>query len=352
MLDWAPKRLHTGTPNDSRYIRFGVFQLDLRARELRRSGIKVRVPEQSIQVLAMLLEHPGDFVRRAEVLEKLWPNGTIVEFDHSINAAVERLRQALEDSVENFPRYIETLPRLGYRFIGPVERTPEPPEDQLPPDSHEAIPDEREGDIVSHYRIKRKRSAAGEWASYTKPKTLVLAESSRLNFYPMYSLTTKFHWIALNGRAAPFRRMNHPNICTLHDIGQTDGHPFLAMEFLEGQTLLQLIAAGPLTSDKILGIGIQIADGLEAAHAKGIVHRDINPSNIFVTAQGPAKIMDFGLAKLTAAQAGLLRKNPEIEYPKHSGLADWNGGLYVARTGAGRGNRCEIGRLFLWSGAL
>jgi eukaryotic-like serine/threonine-protein kinase len=85
------------------------------------------------------------------------------------------------------------------------------------------------------------------------------------------------------------------------------------MEFLEGQTLLQLLAAGPLTCEKILGIGIQIADGLEAAHAKGIVHRDINPSNIFVTAQGPAKIMDFGLAKLTSAQASLLRRNSEID---------------------------------------
>ena len=140
-----------GAPNQTpRYLRFGVYQLDLRARELRRNGVKVRVPDQSIQVLAMLLERPGDLVTRAEVLEKLWPNGTIVEFDHSINAAVKRLRQALEDSVES-PLYIETLPRLGYRFVGSVE--PTPAEDPLPAAKLEAVADEREGGIVGHYRI-------------------------------------------------------------------------------------------------------------------------------------------------------------------------------------------------------
>ncbi|HET9320212.1 MAG TPA: winged helix-turn-helix domain-containing protein, partial [Bryobacteraceae bacterium] len=112
-----------GVPGRARLFRFGAFQLDLRARELRRNGVKVRVPDQSIQVLAMLLEHPGEVVTREEVHQRLWPNGTIVEFDHSINAAIKRLRQALEDSAEE-PRYVETLPRLGYRFIGSVEQTP------------------------------------------------------------------------------------------------------------------------------------------------------------------------------------------------------------------------------------
>src|SRR5579863_8803095 len=106
-----------GGESGSRYQCFGAFRLDQRARELRRHGVKVRVPDQSIQVLSMLLEHPGELVTREEVHQKLWPNGTIVEFDHSINAAIKRLRQALEDSAEA-PRYIETLPRMGYRFIG------------------------------------------------------------------------------------------------------------------------------------------------------------------------------------------------------------------------------------------
>lgn len=136
-----------GVARPTRFIRFGSFQLDLRAREVRRNGVKVKVPDQSIQVLAMLLEHPGDVVTREELHEKLWPNGTIVEFDHSINAAIMRLRQALEDSAEE-PRYVETLPRIGYRFIGAVEQSP----------AGDAVaPSEKpEAQIVSHYRILEK----------------------------------------------------------------------------------------------------------------------------------------------------------------------------------------------------
>jgi DNA-binding winged helix-turn-helix (wHTH) protein len=102
-------------------ISFGAFELDLRARELRKHGLKIRLPEQSVQVLAMLLERPGQIVLREEIQKKLWPNDTIVEFDHSIiNAAVKRLRRALDDEAET-PRFVETLPRRGYRFIYPLD---------------------------------------------------------------------------------------------------------------------------------------------------------------------------------------------------------------------------------------
>jgi DNA-binding winged helix-turn-helix (wHTH) protein/Tol biopolymer transport system component len=110
----------------SMLVRFGVFELDLRARELRKNGLKIRLQEQSIQILAMLLDRPGELVTREEIQKRLWPNDTIVEFDHSINSAIKRLRQALGDDAEA-PRYIETLARRGYRWVVSVEQEEDRP---------------------------------------------------------------------------------------------------------------------------------------------------------------------------------------------------------------------------------
>src|SRR5580658_6212168 len=107
-----------------RRIRFGPFEADSRSGELRKHGIKVRIGQQTFHILMMLLEHPGEVVLREEIRLRLWPHDTVVEFDHSINAAIQKLRDALGETAGD-PRYIETLPRRGYRFIGTVE-TPEP----------------------------------------------------------------------------------------------------------------------------------------------------------------------------------------------------------------------------------
>src|SRR5580692_6191463 len=101
-------------------IRFGVFELDLRASELRKKGVKVKLQDQPCQILAMLLEHPGEIVSREELRNRLWQRDTFVDFDHSLNTAIMRLREVLGDSSEN-PIFIETLSRRGYRFIAPVE---------------------------------------------------------------------------------------------------------------------------------------------------------------------------------------------------------------------------------------
>src|SRR5712692_1313068 len=120
--------------DSARSLHFGAFSLDLRALELTKGGTRIRVPEQSLQILAMLLERPGDVVAREDLHAKLWPNGTIVEFEHSINAAMNRLRAALGDSADE-PRFIETLPRRGYRFIFSVEpAATEVAESALPPE--------------------------------------------------------------------------------------------------------------------------------------------------------------------------------------------------------------------------
>src|SRR5438094_5147288 len=100
-------------------VRFGIFEADVRSGELRKAGVKIKLQDQPFQVLAMLLERPGELVTREELRSRLWPGDTFVDFDHGLNAAVNKLREVLCDSAEN-PRYVETLPRRGYRFIGEI----------------------------------------------------------------------------------------------------------------------------------------------------------------------------------------------------------------------------------------
>ena len=106
--------------NSSRIVRFGIFEVDLKAGELRRSGLRVKLQEQPLQVLTAVLEHPGEVVTRDELRNKLWPADTFVDFDHGLNAAIKRLRDALGESAET-PIFVETVARRGYRFIGNVD---------------------------------------------------------------------------------------------------------------------------------------------------------------------------------------------------------------------------------------
>jgi eukaryotic-like serine/threonine-protein kinase len=288
-----------------RTIRFGAFELDVRTAELRKHGIKVRLHEQPFRILLMLLHRPGEVVLRDEIRQKLWPNNTVVEFDHGINAAIQRLRTALADSAET-PRYVETIARRGYRFIATVEVTEQPnsveaPAPAIPPDSN-LDPGDLSGETLSHFRVIGELGRGGMGVVY-RAEDLRLGRQVALKFLPLHTtdcppgMRERFQQEA---RAAA--ALSHPNICTIHGVEELAGQPVIEMELLEGETLAAHLGRGPLPLEKALAAALQIAAALEEAHRKGIVHRDLKPANIMLTANG-VKVLDFGLAKIVRQEA-------------------------------------------------
>ena len=315
--------MSTRTSRGPRSFRFGDFELDARAGELRRDGERIRLQDQPFRILMMLIERPGEVVLRDEIRKRLWPNDTVVEISHGINAAVLRLREALGESAEN-PRFIETVARRGYRFRPDIEPAP-------PPDP--AAPSDR-------YRLHEQIGAGGMGIVY-RAEDLRLGRPVALKVLPREFANDSVALRRFHREARAASALTHPNICTIYGVEEYGGQPAIAMELLEGQTLETLLASGPLSIQRALGIAIPILSALDAAHRKGVAHRDLKPANVLVTRhgrQGPRF-----RTRHHRSRSG--PRNPCHRARGHSRHA----ALHVARTSAGKGCRKRERHLLLRS---
>jgi serine/threonine-protein kinase len=252
--------------------------------------------------LFLLVERRGQLVSREDIIERVWGKDVFLDTDSSINGAIRKIRQVLKDDPEN-PVFVQTVTGKGYRFIASVAEAnvalDHPPVRGSSGTKSGAI---EPGLVISHYRLEEK-IASGGMGDVFQAEDIRLGRRVAIKFLSEKSADAghALGRFLLEARAAS--SLNHPNICTIYEVEEHAGRPVIVMELLQGETLRQRISRGSVEVQQVLEVGIDVASALQAAHAKGIIHRDIKPGNIFITQSGQVKVLDFGLAKLTTGHA-------------------------------------------------
>ena len=287
----------------SEVARFGDgLELDRGAYELRRSGRALKLERIPLDILFLLVESRGQLVYREDIIERVWGKDVFLDTDSSINGAIRKIRQVLKDDPEN-PVFVQTVMGKGYRFIASVaEANVAPDRPPVKGSSGTKSGAIEPGLVISHYRLEEK-IASGGMGDVFQAEDIRLGRQVAIKFLSEKSASDShaLQRFLLEARAAS--SLNHPNICTIYGIEEHDGRPVIVMELLHGETLRQRIRRASLEVEQVLDVGIHVADALQAAHAKGIIHRDIKPGNIFITQSGQVKVLDFGWAKLTVGHA-------------------------------------------------
>ncbi len=306
---------------------FGPYRADPAELRLLRNSEVVSITPKVFETLCALLENAGHVVSKDDLMKRIWPDTYVEETNLAQN--ISTLRKALGERPDG-GQYIETVPKRGYRFVAQVTKHSgrnHPP--QSTPDEHETAeltrgaardsdgrtrrPQPTDGDRIrttgarfksvtpgmriGHYEVLRSIGAGGMGEVHLARDTR-LDRNVALKILSKRLIDDEKSLRRFVREAKTISALNHPNILTVYEIRNIDGFHFIATEFIEGQTLRQMLGSGTLSLVTAVEIAIQVAGALEAAHEAGIVHRDIKPENIMVRPDGYAKVLDFGLAKL------------------------------------------------------